>query len=1081
MSKLSDIMSSLSLEEREATIKILNEINKTGSSEYLKDLYSEDYEEIPVSIDEFIENPRYAGNFTGNGSLIYPYWRNELRKIFEDQSKYQEIAFTGCLSGDTMIPLLNGKLVSMRDLSNMEKIDEYVYSFDVESNQYVPGHLVSAFSTGVKDVYKITFDNGSYIIATSNHKFMTRSKKWKSIDTGLSVGDSMMPCYRGEVKCGRGMYESIRHPQKDGTYIEEPTHRMVMRWKMGLYNGVVHHKDFNKSNNDPRNLLKSTWMNHRMYHAYKGGEIFKKFNERYRNGSVPEDVVQRMNEGKRKGSLSRWSNPNEHYKMSELTKNRMLNGFSKEMSDKRWSDPKQHMLVRESLSNINRDPDMINRYQVSKAIKVASLAISNYGSLTEETYNRTKKENNMRVGYPNYSSIIKRVSSDELYELACSYNHKIVSIEYIGKEEVYDLTVEKYHNFVTESGIVAHNSIGTGKSTNAVLGLAYILYRLMCLKDPQRYYRLAKGSVIVIAFFNNTLDLSNSVGYQTLQALVKDSEWFMERGIITGTKNKEYLPNKLIRFRVGSRASHALGQNVFAGMLDEVSFAPGANVQMEQSKIMETYNGVLERMGSRFMVDGKIAGKLFIVSSKKSEYDFLESYIRRKKEEPNVYVVDAKLWEVKPSGTYSGKTFNIAIGGKNVPSRIMDESEDISNLEKQGYSVLSDVPIEFKPRFEMDMNAALMNIAGISISYVSRFLSYDNIQRCYSNTAKNPFTSNVLTIGMSDKLKIQDFFIPEIVSPELAAMPIFIHIDTSLTGDRTGIGATAVAGYKYVNQYDIEEGNYVPTKELMYREMFDVAIQCPTGTEISFQKTREFIYYLKHTLRWNIRGISLDGYQSADTKQQLITMGFEDTTIVSLDKTENGYMSYKAAINEQRVVMIYIPERETELINLEQNNMTGKVDHPPTYGNGDIGRKDMSDASCGSLYNASLHEKDLNLHILESADLIIDTNDNNYENSKESILNNLVSSTSLEDNSNILVDDAGVNINDIISAVKKEIKDRKDQADQEKAKDTMSEKDLAIARFREAKRRQLENSNDVNKINKEIESSRDMDDGFLLF
>ena len=27
------------------------------------------------------------------------------------------------------------------------------------------------------------------------------------------------------------------------------------------------------------------------------------------------------------------------------------------------------------------------------------------------------------------------------------YNHKVVSVEYVGKEDVYDLSVEKYHNF----------------------------------------------------------------------------------------------------------------------------------------------------------------------------------------------------------------------------------------------------------------------------------------------------------------------------------------------------------------------------------------------------------------------------------------------------------------------------------------------------------------------------------------------------------------------------------------------------------------------------------------------------------
>ena len=46
-------------------------------------------------------------------------------------------------------------------------------------------------------------------------------------------------------------------------------------------------------------------------------------------------------------------------------------------------------------------------------------------------------------------------------------------------------------------------------------------------------------------------------------------------------------------------------------MLDEVSFKEGASINMEQSKIFSTYVGVLERMSSRFMINGKIAGKMF--------------------------------------------------------------------------------------------------------------------------------------------------------------------------------------------------------------------------------------------------------------------------------------------------------------------------------------------------------------------------------------------------------------------------------------------------------------------------------------
>lgn len=618
---IKEMLSKLSPEEYDTFLQILSEMeDNNGSSDTLQQLYDEDYEEIPVSIDEFIENPKYAGWYTNNGKDIYPYWRNHLRKMFDPAADYSEVAISGCLTGDTMIPLMNGRLVSMSELSEIDKLDEYVYSFDVESNRYVAGHLVDAFTTGVKPVYRVTLDNGESFKATSNHRFMTRDKHWKSIDSGLSVGDSLMPLYRDTDDRG---YEVIKHPQKDGSYISEPTHRMSMRSKRNSsFKGTVHHKDFDKRNNDPRNLVLTTWVAHTLYHRNNGLAVKKymstpegkelairnisKFNQEYKEGTASYDSIRRLHDGQIRGIVSRWSDSNEHLKISKITSERMKNGFSKYMSDIRWSDPEQHSKVSEQLSEMNRNPELSSQWQINKAVKIANIAINEYGCLNEEVYQKVKIERNMRSGYPSYKSVLKRVDSSELYDLAINYNHRIVSIDYVGEERVYDLTVEKYHNFVIGPGIVAHNSIGTGKSSITILALAYSLYRLMCLRDAHSYYNIAKGGYIYIVFFNATLALSQGVAYTKFQSLLQNSPWFLERGKVTGTKYLEYVPNKPIRFTVGSQMEHSIGKDIIFGILDEVNFVKGANVSMEKSKIMHTY-GCLHSNTLVRTPDGNIA------------------------------------------------------------------------------------------------------------------------------------------------------------------------------------------------------------------------------------------------------------------------------------------------------------------------------------------------------------------------------------------------------------------------------------------------------------------------------------------
>ena len=145
----------------------------------------------------------------------------------------------------------------------------------------------------------------------------------------------------------------------------------------------------------------------------------------------------------------------------------------------------------------------------------------------------------MRSGYPKWQSLLKRISESELYDLAVNYNHKIVSIKYVGKEEVFDLTVEKYHNFALDCGIVAHNSIGTGKSTVAVIIGLYELYRMMCLKDPAVYYGIMSTDTISFAVVNITLDAARGVACDKLQSMAQASDWFMTHGYVTKSNDPE--------------------------------------------------------------------------------------------------------------------------------------------------------------------------------------------------------------------------------------------------------------------------------------------------------------------------------------------------------------------------------------------------------------------------------------------------------------------------------------------------------------------------------------------------------------
>jgi hypothetical protein len=330
-------------------------------------------------------------------------------------------------------------------------------------------------------------------------------------------------------------------------------------------------------------------------------------------------------------------------------------------------------------------------------------------------------------------------------------------------------------------------------------------------------------------------------------------------------------------------------------------------------------------------------------------------------------VSDEPQWVIKPEGTFSKEKFPVAVGNKSLKSFVVHDGatdDEIEALKKQGYQILM-VPENLKQSFILDVDTALMNLAGISVIGATTFFNFDMFSKCYIKDYKNPFVTDILTIGMKDDLQIEDFFELDKVSQEVRSMPQFIHIDASLTGDKTGISSVAASGLKEIKSYNGADESIIT--EMVYKHVFTVAIQAPKGTEISFEKTRKFIYYLKAN-GFNIVGVSLDGFQSADTKQILSSQGY-DASIISLDKSPQGYLALRSAMNDCRIGLIQIDLLETELIQLQRDVQTGKLDHPVD------GSKDCSDSLAGALFNATLH-KDYLVDSMQLWNVAFDVNSN---------------------------------------------------------------------------------------------------------
>lgn len=196
------------------------------------------------------------------------------------------------------------------------------------------------------------------------------------------------------------------------------------------------------------------------------------------------------------------------------------------------------------------------------------------------------------------SQMSRNGSSEALNDLwSADYYEKPVPIleflsndEYLGKSlkdpegklTIYDYWVDKLQKMFDPSEknviqeVALSGCIGSGKSTCAVIGMAYFLYRLLCLKSPASYYRLATNSTIALAFFNVTLSQSYGVGFAKLQNYCKASPWFMRHGKVLGRTNPTYYPDG-IDILVGSKNEHFIGHDIFCLAGDTKIATPRGN------------------------------------------------------------------------------------------------------------------------------------------------------------------------------------------------------------------------------------------------------------------------------------------------------------------------------------------------------------------------------------------------------------------------------------------------------------------------------------------------------------------------
>jgi len=187
----------------------------------------------------------------------------------------------GCFTGDTKIKLLDGTEKSFEELAKLSP-DEifYVYSID-DNGQIVVGEGKNARLTRRNaELIELTIDNGEKIRCTPDHRFMLRDGTYKEAKD-LTPDDCLMPGYFDTAQIKEGLNEYLRVFQPASEEYDFVHHiadefnaqRGIARVFGGPF--VRHHKNFNRMDNSPTNIVRMDFLEHLHLHAENITELWE--------------------------------------------------------------------------------------------------------------------------------------------------------------------------------------------------------------------------------------------------------------------------------------------------------------------------------------------------------------------------------------------------------------------------------------------------------------------------------------------------------------------------------------------------------------------------------------------------------------------------------------------------------------------------------------------------------------------------------------------------------------------------------------------------------------------------------------
>ena len=485
----------------------------------------------------------------------------------------------------------------------------------------------------------------------------------------------------------------------------------------------------------------------------------------------------------------------------------------------------------------------------------------------------------------------------------------------------------RYYEKYTKNEIILQLGKGSGKDFTSTVACAYIVYKLLCLKDPARYFGKPSGDAIDLINVAINAQQAKNVFFKGFKTKIEKSPWFAGK-YNAKADSVEFDKSITVYSGHSERESHE-GLNLLLAVLDEISgFVSEVGTGNEQGKTAENiYKAFRGSVDSRF----PDLGKVVLLSFPRYPGDFIskryEDVIAEKEtiEKKHLFIMNEDLPHNDPNNQFEIAWEEDTIISYKVPK--------VLALKKPTWEVNPTRKIDdFKLAFYTDLGDAMMRFACTpTFASDAFFKQKDKLEKCM--TLRNP---------VDNFRRFDESFKPD---PEKI---YYIHADLAQKHDKCAVAIAHVD--KWVNIQVIKDYEQVAPMVIV-----DAVAWWEPKAEgpVNLSEVKQWIINLRRQ-GFNIGVVSFDRWQSFDIQQELKAVGIKTDT-VSVAKKHYEYLAMM--IYEERVAIPRIPLLLEEMSELKIMKNT-KVDHPRKKS------KDLADAVCGAVFGAISHTpKDSNHEI----------------------------------------------------------------------------------------------------------------------